>query len=436
MIGALLIAVLTLLAAAGVLHVIRGTPVEQVVAPGDRDGPPAVAAASFVPTIELLTGARLAPGNRVELLENGDGTYPRLWRDLGAAERSVTVQMYYAKRGRVADQMAERLADRATAGVPVLLLLDAFGAAALRGAWARRLEAAGVQVAWLRPLRPGALHTVGNRSHVRAVVVDGRVGYTGGFGLADYWLGDGRHAGQWRETNVRFEGPAVLQLQAAFAMAWAEATGTLVTGATFFPGLHAGAADEGVLDEGAPGGARASLLYTSPTVGSTSAERLLALTIAAARERLYVTNSYFTPDDDLRRLLLDAARRGVDVRVITAGPRSDVKTTLYAGRSRYRELLAGGVRIYEYQPAMMHAKTIVADGCWCSAGAMNFDNRSLAHNDESTLLAWDAASGRKMEAMFHRDLACCEEITADAWQRRGLAARALEQGARLLARFL
>jgi cardiolipin synthase len=265
---------------------------------------------------------------------------------------------------------------------------------------------------------------------VRAVVVDGRVGYTGGFGLADYWLGDGRREGEWRETNVRLEGPAVLQLQAAFAMAWAEATGDLVTGATFFP--HA----ERAADQPPEDGARASLLYTTPSTGSTSAERFMALSLAGARERLYVTNSYFTPDDDLRRLLRAAVARGVDVRVMTAGPKSDVKTTLYAGRARYRELLAAGVRIWEYQPTMMHAKTLVADGCWCSAGAMNFDNRSMAHNDESTLVAWDAALGRQMEAMFLRDLAYCTEITLEAWERRGLGTRALETAARGLARFL
>ena len=425
MLQAVLVALLVVLAAAGALHVIRGTPVERVLAPGDADGPPAVAHASFVPTLERLTGARLEPGNRVQILENGDATYPPLWRDLEGAARSVTVQMYYSKPGTVADRMAECLAGRAAAGVHVLLLLDAFGSKPLKGEWSRRLEDAGVQVAWLRPLRPGSLHTAMNRSHVRAVVVDGRVGYTGGFGLADYWLGGGRREGEWRETSVRVEGPAALQLQAAFAMAWAEATGTLLTGATFFPGPCT-----------APEGVRGSLLYTTPSTGSTSAERFLALSVAAARERLYITNSYFTPDDDLRRALLQATARGVDVRVLTAGPKSDVKTTLYAGRSRYRELLGGGVRMYEYQPTMMHAKTMVADGAWCAAGAMNFDNRSLAHNDESTLVVLDAGLGSAMEAMFMRDLEYCREITLDAWERRGVATRVAERVARVLARVL
>ena len=427
-----LIALLAVFAVAGALHVLRGTPVERVLAPGDPSGPPGAADPRFARTAELLTGVRLEPGNRVDLLENGDETYPALWRDVAAAERSVTVQMYYAKPGRVADALAERLAERARAGVPVLLLLDAFGAAPLKRAYFDQLRAAGVRVAKLRPLRPGSLHLITNRSHVRAVVVDGRVGYTGGFGLADYWLGDGRHPGQWRETNVRVEGPAALQLQAAFAAAWAEATGALLTGATYFPAVDDAPAD--VVPNGR--GVRASVLYTTPAAGSTTAERFMALSVAGARERLYVTNSYFTPDDDLRRLLLQAVARGADVRVITAGPASDVKTTLYAGRSRYRQLLEGGVRVYEYQPVMMHAKTLVADGCWCAVGAMNFDNRSLAHNEEATLVAHDGALGRAMEAMFRRDLAYCEEVTPEAWRRRGLATRVLEQAARPLARLL
>ena len=418
-------AVLLVLALAGVLHIVRGTPVERVVAPGDPEGPPAASDPRFARTVELLAGAALEPGNRIALLANGDETYPPLWRDLEGAVRSVTAQMYYAKPGRVADAMAERLAERARAGVSVLLLLDAFGSAPLKQEWKRALREAGVRIATLRPLRVGSLHKLGNRSHVRAVVVDGRVGYTGGFGLADYWLGDGRHRDQWRETNVRAEGPAAAQLQAAFAAAWAEATGELLTGRTFFPDPLP------VTD-----GARAAVLLTTPAAGSTVAERLLALSVAAPRRRLYVTNAYFTPDDDLRRLLLAAAARGADVRVITAGPTSDVKTTLYAGRSRYGELLAGGIRIFEYRPTMVHAKTLVADGCWSVVGSMNFDNRSLAHNDEVALVAWDADVAAQLEAAFRRDLEHCTEITAESWARRGLLTRALEPVARLLGRLI
>jgi cardiolipin synthase len=228
------------------------------------------------------------------------------------------------------------------------------------------------------------------------------VGYTGGFGLADYWLGDGLHEDQWRESNVRFEGPAVMQMEAAFASAWAEATGELLTGDIFFPAR--GFAQ-------LPGGAQAGLLYTSPTTGSTPAERFLALSIAAAHRSLYITNSYFVPDDDFRRGLKRAVRRGVDVRVLTVSAKTDVKTTWYAGRHWYEDLLAAGVRIYEYQPTMIHSKTIVVDGLWSSVGSMNFDNRSLAFNNESNLVVLDRPFGASMDSTFFNDLRYAKEIT-------------------------
>src|SRR5918992_2081077 len=231
----LLAVVLVLLALVGVLTLTRGTPVRMVLALGDRDGPPAASDSLFTRTMELYTGVHIEPGNRVEELLNGDGTYPRLWRDLAAARETITAQMYYALPGAVADTFQKYLMQRARAKVRVLLLLDAFGAQHLKEEWRDSLRAAGVKVSTLRKLRWYSLHNASDRSHVRAVVVDGRVGYTGGFGLADYWLGDGRHEDQWRETNVRFEGPAVAQLQAAFAAAWAEANGELLTGDLFFP---------------------------------------------------------------------------------------------------------------------------------------------------------------------------------------------------------
>ena len=196
-------------------------------------------------------------------------------------------------------------------------------------------KSAGVEVAWLRPLHWYSLHKAAQRSHVRVVVVDGRVGYTGGFGLADYWLGNGRTEDQWRESNARFEGPTVAQLQATFASGWAEATGELITGDRVLSAA--------VVRRSRHGRARACCTRV-PTIGSTPAERFLALSITGARRSLYISNSYFVPDDDFRELLISAAKRGVDVRVLTAGEKSDVKTTLYAGRARYPELLKGGVR--------------------------------------------------------------------------------------------
>jgi cardiolipin synthase len=228
--GVVLLCIIVLgFALIGVLSVTRGTPVRSVVTLG-RDGAPPVTDSLFERTVELFTGAHLDPGNRVWQLLNGNGTYPILWTDLRAARHTITVQMYYSLPGKVADTLAAILRERARAKVRVLLLLDAFGSQKLSKEWRQGLMDAGVEVRSLRKVRWYSIHSASERSHVRVVVVDGRVGYTGGFGLADYWLGDGRHEGQWRETNVRFEGPAVMQLQATFAAAWAEATGAGMTG--------------------------------------------------------------------------------------------------------------------------------------------------------------------------------------------------------------
>src|SRR5690348_15832838 len=319
--------VLVYLAFVGLLSITRGTPVQTVIAEGDRTGPPPPTDSLFARTMEMYTGAHLAPGTLVQPVNNGS-VYDSLWKDLRSAQQTITVQMYYSLPGKVADTLAAILKERARAKVRVLLLLDAFGSQNLKKSWAESLRKAGVELALLRKLRWYSIHNATDRSHVRVVVVDGRVGYTGGFGLADYWLGDGLHEGQWRESNVRFEGPAVMQLQAAFASAWAESTGELITGDIFFP-------TRGF--EPLPGGVDAGLLFTAPTTGSTPAERFLALSIAAAHKTLYITNSYFVPDDDFRRLLKRAVRRGVDVRVLTVSSKTDVKTTWYAGRYWYED---------------------------------------------------------------------------------------------------
>lgn len=410
----------------GLLSVTRGATVRTVIAEGDKGGPPQVSDPLFPRSIELFTGTHIEPGNKIELLLNGEGTYPKLWADLARAKRTITVQMYYSQPGAVADTMAKHLIERAHAGVRVLVLLDAFGSQPLKKEWIESLRKSGVEVAWLRPLRWYTLHKATQRSHVRVVVVDGKVGYTGGFGLADYWLGDGRHADQWRESNVRFQGPTVAALQAAFASGWAETTGELLTGDMFFPPVS--------FEEG--GSVNAGLMHSLPTIGSTPAERFLALTIAGARKTLYISNSYFVPNSDFCDLLTKAARHGVDVRVLTVGKETDVKTTWYAGRALYEGLLEGGVKIYEYRPTMMHAKTIVVDGLFTAVGSMNFDNRSIAFNNEAQIVALDPGVGQQMDQIFLDDLKYSEEIKLDTFRKRPWTGKVLEWGAQQLRRIL
>lgn len=413
----LLVAALVLI---GVLTVTHGTPVRTVISPGPENRTPGVTDSLFARTMELYTGTHIGAGNRVELMLNGNGSYPELWRDLKGATQTITLQMYYSEPGRVADEMRDVLAERARAGVKVLVLLDAFGSGPLRKTdFLDSLRAAGADVQWLRPLRWYSLNKAATRSHVRVVVVDGRIGWTGGFGLADYWLGDGIHDKQWRDSNVRFEGPAVASLQAAFASAWTEATGVLLTGTMFFP--------ESAFELVGP--TTAGFMYTVPAVGSTPASRFLALSITSARRTLYITNSYFVPDAQFRDMLKHASTSGVDVRVITAGDKSDVKTTVYAGRAHYEELLKSGIRIYEYTPTMMHAKSIAVDGMWSSVGSMNFDNRSMAFNNESNLNVLDAGFGAQMDSVFHADITHSKEIKLPEFERRSWTEKLLEWGA-------
>ena len=421
-----LAAILLAFAFIGIEYSLRGIPVARVTAIGDAGGPPCIGEPLFEHTMQLFTGATLHGGNEVRVLVNGNETYPTLWEDLRGARQSITLQTYFCKSGEMADTLAEIIIERARAGVRVLFLFDAFGAQDLTDEYLDRLREAGVRVASFRPVHWYSLHKAQHRSHIRVVVVDGSIGYTGGFGIDDNWYGDGQADDEWRDTNVRFIGPAVAQLQATFAAGWVEATGELITGDMFFPELQPA--------DGS--GCLAALFHSAPTIGSTPAARFVALTIAGARERLYITNSYFVPDQDIVEILARAARRGVDVRVLTAGPKTDVKVTRWAGRGRYHELLKGGVRVYEYQPTMMHAKTLVADGLWTSVGTMNFDNRSMVFNDESNLLVLDHAIGSRMDTLFHADLRSSREVRLEEFEKRSILAKGAERMALTLSRLL
>jgi cardiolipin synthase len=418
----LLIVFVIVAAIIGLLFLTRGTAVRRVRSVGVDGTPVGPNESEFVLTIALLTGTPVLAGNRVEIALNGDETYPRLWADLRAATQSITIQMYYTHPGQVADTLTSILEERARAGVVVLLLYDAFGSRPAR-AYLKRLRSAGVRAVAFRPLRFDHLWVVQNRSHIRGFIVDGKIGWTGGFGIDDKWLGGGHKTDEWRDTNVRFEGPAVRQLQVAFVAGWSEATGELLTGRL-------------TVDQYKDGVALAGLLYTAPNLGSTPAERYLALSISGARERFYVTNAYFAPDINFVALLTDSAKRGVDVRILVGGPKTDVRAARLAAHGRYEALLSAGVRIYEYQPSTLHAKTFVADGIWVSVGTMNFDNRSLALNDESTLMILDPEVGQQMERVFLDDLSHSKEIDLATFERRPRYEHILEWGASQITRLL
>ena len=408
------------LLALGVTHALQTARLE-VVLSADPTGPPSVGDPGFLRTTAALAEVPLIGGNDVRVLSNGTETFAALLADLSSAERSITVQMYYGKPGVVSTAVLGILAERARRGVLVRFMYDAVGTDRIPDRNRRELVEAGARVAAFRPFSWRNLARLGHRAHTRVVVVDGRVGYTGGFGLDDKWLGEGRRRGEWRETNVRFTGPAVAQLQAAFLEEWAEGTGELLIGSALLP-------------PPAPAGDHvAGLLHSLPGTGPSPAERVLALSIAGARRTLYISNAYFLPNAGFRDLLAQAARRGVDVQVLTNGRETDNSLTQLAARSRYGELLAAGVRVFEYQPTMMHAKTLVVDGTWSSIGSMNFDNRSLALNSETTLLVSDRRTGAVMDSLFRADLEASEEIVLERFRRRPWLQRLVERAAGILA---
>jgi cardiolipin synthase len=403
----LLVAALGLI---GFLDAVRGTPIDRVVPM--QSALPTVDDPSFRTSMELVSHTAMCEGNRVEIFWNGDQTYPRLWADLRGARRTITLQLYYCEPGRMADELQSILVERAKSGVRVLFLYDAFGTT-LKDEYIDALRAAGIRAEPFRPVALKALQKMQHRAHIRVVCVDGRIGWTGGFGISDKWFGDGRSKDQWRDSNVRFTGPAVNQLQAAFTACWTESTGELLIAPVEIP------SNETSEREDERGTVVAGLLHASPSVGSTEAERFFTYSIASARKKLYITNSYFVPDRAIRTMIADAARRGVDTRILTVSSETDVKSTWYAGRARYEEMLSAGVRIFEYQPVMMHAKTLMVDGQWAALGSMNADNRSLSLNEETVLMILDADAAGTLEQQFRDDLGFAKEIELEEFRKRG-----------------
>lgn len=409
----------------GVQYLARGNPIQRIRLMDDRKDVPAASDPGFSRLVEAHVGTSLEPGNHIDILFDGDEFYPRFFEDIRNARDLITWHVFWFKPGSLADQVHEILVERARAGVRVLLIYDYLGAWGIEDEYWDGLRDAGCEVHPFRPLRWNQLYKWQKRSHIRAVTIDGMVGYTGGFAIHDDWLGDGRHPGQWRDTSVRIDGPIVRRLQTAFVTDWSEATGELLLGPSLFPEAST---------NGGPH--RAGLLFNAPSSGSTDAERYFAISIDSARETLYITNPYFIPDDDFRRMLVEAVERGVDVRVLTPGRNNDHLSTYHAGRCHFQQLLDAGVRIWEYEPTMVHAKTLVADAAWCSVGTINFDNRSMSLNEEVALLAQDEDLGTTLHERFLEDLEHATELDPDAFRKRGLRDRAKERFWVLFSRIL
>jgi cardiolipin synthase A/B len=377
---------------------------------------PSVAAgdAAFAATMEAHTDSPIVAGNRIDILLNGDQIFPAKLAAIRAAQTTLTYAEYFYADGGPSREIAEALAERCRAGVTAHVLLDGFGTLSMPREHVKLLKTAGCHVATFRPL--GRWVSVGRhnkRNHRRVLVADGRVAITGGSGVSDKWTGDGRIDGHWRDTDVRIEGPAARNIQSAFFENWREATGELLGG-------------ERYLSNGRPSGqARAQVIKSSPA-GGYDMYTMYLLAIAGARHSVYLTNPYFLPDDRMEDALLAAAARGVRVVALTPG-KIDYNVVRAASRRGFGRLLRAGIEIFEYQAALLHAKTMVVDGVWATVGSTNFDNRSFALNDELNVVLYDRAVVGRLVESFEADLAHSRRVTYDAWQNRGLKTKLLER---------
>jgi cardiolipin synthase A/B len=367
----------------------------------------AVGESAFVRAIEAHTLSGLSEGNRAEVLVNGDEIFPAMLAAIHGARTTITFANFSYEDGDVAREIVEALADRCRAGVGVNVLVDAIGSSGMPKAFARTLAASGCHFARYHPVRPLTIRRVNHRNHRRVLVVDGRVGFTGGTGIGDKWTGDGRQAGRWRQTDVRVEGPIVRDLQAAFVEDWREATTMLLAGDAYFPPLPR------------RGDLAIQSVKSSPASGATEAYLLFLLAIESARTSIKITNPYFVPDARMVRALADAARRGVDVTLITAGAVSGTQNQIVrkASQAHYGRVLEAGVKIHEYGPAMLHAKTMVVDDRWVSIGSANLDNASFALNNELNVAFLDRRLARRLTEIFATDLQSTTPVTLEEWRR-------------------
>lgn len=390
----------------------------------DLADPPQPGSPEFARLLEALTAAPLRQGNRVRVLRNGCQIFPAMLEAIEGARETVNFATYVYWTGGIAQDVARALRDRARAGVEVNVLLDAVGAAKMDRKLVASLEGAGATVAWFRPPRWYTVSKLDNRTHRKLLIVDGEVGFTGGVGIADEWTGDCEDPDHWRDTHVRVEGPGARDLLGGFLDNWSEATGRILTG-------------NHVADlRGHPDGVRVQVTRSTTEKGATDAEQLFYAAIVGARDRLWITSAYFAPRRAFVHALLDAVERGVDVRVLTNGPHTDKRVVRQAGRRIYGPLLAAGVRIFEYQRTMLHAKALVADGRWSSIGSINMDNRSMALNDELNISIWDEGVSAELERHFGLDVADAKEITHGDWKARPGTERASELASALLKREL
>jgi cardiolipin synthase len=379
-----------------------------------------VESAEFPVTMAGMTGMPLVPGNQVALFNNGDEFFPAMLETIESAESSVTMEQYIFWEGRVGLRFAEAFAEKARSGVPVKLLLDAVGSSTLGEHVLKILEAGGCQLAWFRPIHWYTISRANRRDHRKSLIVDGKIAFTGGAGLADHWLGKGEDSRSWRDIMIRVEGPAALVQQSGFAQNWLRSTGEILTGHAYFP-VPAPVGDISV-----------QTILSSPVEGTGAAGTMHLIALQCARRHLYIANPYFIPDARVIDMLAHACRRGVAVKLMVAGDHNDTWWARQNSLRLYGKLLKAGVEIFEFLPTMLHQKIVIVDSAWASVGTANFDNRSMSLNEETSVCFYDRVLVSRLHDTFLADLEHCRKVQLAGWKRRGFWQRAGEQFASLM----
>jgi cardiolipin synthase len=364
-----------------------------------------VADPQFLRSMGVLLGPALVGGNRVTTLLNGDQIFPSMLQAIRGAKSTITFETYIYWSGSIGKEFADALSERARNGVKVHLMLDWVGSQKMDGAAMDQMRE-GVEIEKYHPPRWYTLNRLNNRTHRKLLVVDGRIGFTGGVGIADNWTGHAQDAGHWRDSHFRVEGHAVAQMQAAFTDNWTKVTGRVLHTAGYFPPLRAA------------GQQFAQVFQSSSEGGAESMHLMYLLSIAAAAKSIHLSTAYFVPDKVTRETLIAALDRGVRVQIILPGPIQDAELVGEASRSGWGELLERGAEIYEYQPTMFHCKILTVDGLWTSVGSTNFDNRSFRLNDEANLNVYDHDFAQRQIADFEEDLKHARRMTYEEWKDR------------------
>ncbi len=368
----------------------------------------------FLRSIGPLLGPQPLPGNRITALHNGSQIFPAMLAAIGGARETINFETYIYWSGDIGRQFSDALCERAHAGVKVHVILDAVGCGKIETEYLDAMKAAGVQVERYHPLKWHTADRINNRTHRKLLVVDGRIGFTGGVGIADTWAGNADDADHWRDSHYQLEGPAVAQMQAVFCDNWIKTRAKVLCGPAYFPALEP------------VGGSSAQVFRSSRGEGSESVRLMYLLSIASATKSIRLQAAYFVPDELAIRTFVSACKRGVKVEIIVPGPHTDSEVVAGASRALWGDLLDAGVEIHQYQPAMYHCKVMIVDDVWVSVGSTNFDDRSFRLNDEANLNVYDAAFAAEQVGVFEQDKAKSRRITRAALENRSLVGKMLD----------